>query len=284
MPFSKIFRDPLFHFLVIGLVLFVFSFWMGKQEEQSTTRIKITGSELDDISKEFRSANHRSPSNTELDDLIEARIREEIFFRQALDIGLAEDDGVVRRHLVEKLEFLIEGLVDAVEPTDQELEKFLLSNSDKFRSSATIKFEQIYFDLKKRGDNAERDARNLLVELVNGSADGSKARGDISLTLPRTAYSIEKVVANQFSPDFARVVFQLEQGKWHGPIPSVHGQHLVFIHEQRKGHLPELKEIHSKVREMFLADRYYKSLLEQYEIVVEQVEPVYPVKTKEAVR
>ena len=48
--------------------------------------------------------------------------------------------------------------------------------------------------------------------------------------LERTHVDAEmQAVSSQFGDRFSRQIFSLEAGKWHGPVPSSYGYHLVKI-------------------------------------------------------
>ena len=52
----------------------------------------------------------RPPTAKELKGLVDAYVREEVLYREALALGLDRDDTIIRRRLAQKLEFLTEDL------------------------------------------------------------------------------------------------------------------------------------------------------------------------------
>ena len=68
----------------------------------------------------------------------------------------------------------------------------------------------------------------------------------------------------------------LETGRWHGPVLSGYGVHLVYVHDRREFPLPTFDQVADRVREDWvdekrreLNDQYVASLLGRYEVVIE---------------
>ena len=53
----------------------------------------------------------RPPTREELEGLIRDRVREEVYYREALALGLDKDDMVIRRRLRQKMEFVTDDVV-----------------------------------------------------------------------------------------------------------------------------------------------------------------------------
>ena len=77
-------------------------------------------------------------------------------------IGLDRDDPIIRRRLRQKLEFLIEDVVDAVPPTDSALQNWLDAHADVYRTDPQVAFRQVYFRLDARGAAARSSPRTCL--------------------------------------------------------------------------------------------------------------------------
>src|ERR1700730_6974363 len=103
-------REPLLHFLLIGLLLFVAYRFVGPQlvKRQSPDRIELTEDDLRQIDAGFTAHWLRHPTGKEMGSLIEERIREEVLYREALALGLDKEDTIVKRRLAQKMEFLAE--------------------------------------------------------------------------------------------------------------------------------------------------------------------------------
>ena len=104
-------REPLVHFLAIGLLLFVAYYAVqGDRGTEDDLHIVVSESDIDWLKANFARTWSRQPAPSELEGLIEEYIREEVYYREALALGLEVDDMIIRRRLVQKIEFLSEDL------------------------------------------------------------------------------------------------------------------------------------------------------------------------------
>ncbi len=161
----KLVREPLVHFLLLGLGLFVLFGIVGDSDDAPTGRIEVSAARIAQLNEIFTRTWQRSPTEQELEGLIEDHIREEVYYREALAMGLDRDDTIVRRRLRQKLEFFTDDLVAAVDPTEEQLEAYLSEHADAFRVPAQLSFRQIYFNRDRRGKQATHDAESLLKRL-----------------------------------------------------------------------------------------------------------------------
>ena len=102
--------------------------------------------------------------------MIRARVREEVYYREALALGLDKDDAIVRRRLQQKIEFVSDDVAAQASPTDAELKAFLQAHPDKFRVEPQFTFRQVYLNPEKHGANLARDAAQLLATLNQAGA------------------------------------------------------------------------------------------------------------------
>ena len=85
----------------------------------------------------------------ELEGLINEYIRESILYREAIKLKLDKDDVIIRRRLAQKLEFITNDLIQAPEPTDEEIIVYFKNNKDKYKTPDLITLTHIYFDPDK---------------------------------------------------------------------------------------------------------------------------------------
>ena len=111
--------------------------------------------------------------------MIRDRVREEVYYREALALGLDKDDTIIRRRLQQKMEFVSDDVAAQAQPTDAELSAYLQAHPDSFRVEQRFTFRQVYLNPEKHGKNLARDAAQLLAQLnqAGGKADIS-ALGD----------------------------------------------------------------------------------------------------------
>jgi hypothetical protein len=273
----KILREPLFHFAALGLVLFlIYALASDLLSSGAGRRIEITESDIQLLAETWQRQWRRPPTEQELRGLIEARVREEILYREALAVGLDENDVVVRRRMVQKVELLSQDLALLADPTDQELQTFFQERQEEYRIPPSVSFSHVYFNVDQRGQKAEEDARRVLAEILAEKPPPRRApeRGDRFMLghdrNPRTMEEVER----EFGTRFAQGLFELEPG-WHGPIVSGFGLHLVYVRGRVEGRLPEYSEIrdrlvvdYNRMRSERAKEALYHNLASQYEVVI----------------
>ncbi len=277
---TKLHREPLVHFLVLGAGLFLLFSMVGDSDDAPPDRIVVSAGQVARLTEAFSRIWQRPPTEGELDGLIEDHIREEVYYREALAMGLDRDDTIVRRRLRQKLEFFTDDLVAAVDPTEEQLQAYLDEHGDAFRVPSRFSFQQIYFNQDRRGQQAMRDAESLVLRLNETSTEvDTVALGD-SLMLPSDYELISEVeVSHRLGRVFAAAVADLPVGRWSGPVESSFGLHLVLIRERQRGSVPALADIREGVerewrnlRREEANEAFYRGLRDRYEVSVEHPE------------
>lgn len=270
-------QEPLLHFLLIGAALFALFYLVADPETVSDNRIVISEADVDRMITLFERKSQRLPTQQELNGLVEAQIREEILYREALAMGLDQDDTIVRRRMAQKVEFMFNDLVDADDASDEDLQRFLSENPERFIESARTSFVHIYLNADRRGENADTDARQLLqsLHLEQEAIDPSTA-GDPFMLGYVFDDQDEDQVSRMFGSDFAKSLGKIKPGSWQGPVASGYGLHLVYIKDRTESRLPPLAEIRDSVLYELLTERrleanqaFYKTLRDRYDIIVE---------------
>ena len=269
-------REPLVHFLLIGAALFVFYDLTREQGSEAPNRIVLTGGQVEQLAAKFERTWLRPATETELANLIENYVREEVFYREALAMGLDQSDPVVRQRMRLKLEFILEDL-SSDEVTDDVLLGYLQEHPDTFRTEAQVSFQQLYLNPARRADlEAEADA--MLDSLNAGTAPESM--GDPTLVPREYTLATQGEIKRSLGEQFAGDVVELEPtGDWMGPVYSAYGGHLLKVSERVDARLPELAEIRALVEREYLAERRielkdlaYAKLREGYDVTIEPFE------------
>lgn len=273
----KLLREPLLHFMLLGFGLFLLHGWVGIAASASDTSIVITQGRIEQLKTGFSRMHQREPNDAELKSMIDDAIREEILYREAKALGLDQDDTIVRRRLSQKLQFVSEDVASVPEPTDAQLQAFLTTNPDRFRSETRYSLSHVYLDPQQHGQRMEADTQSLLAALrpLGGGGDASKL-GDAFLL----GYVFRDVKASEvvrlFGARFETALRTLPTGQWQGPVTSGYGAHLVFIDERDDDRVAELDQVRDEVRRAWLDEqrrqaneRLYADLRKRYDVLVE---------------
>jgi peptidyl-prolyl cis-trans isomerase C len=283
--FEQTLREPLVHFLVIGLALFGLYGWMNRgRTSNGNYQIVLTLDDLKQLDVSFVSQWHRQPTPVEFRGLVESFIRQEVLYREGLAMGLDKDDTIVKRRMAQKMEFLSEDVARAHEPTTRELKEWYGKNSPKFALPDRATFRHLFFGFDRRGQNAHVDAVSALAKLIGAPEDSTLARTLADPFMFQDYYGDRgpDQLAKEFGPTFAMSLYKLKPGMWQGPIESGYGWHLIWIESITPGRVPAFEEVEPDVKTAWLADqkaiewqKAYEKMRANYEVVAPQpaVEP-----------
>ena len=275
---KKILYEPLLHFLLLGAAIFVAYGLVSKRISDEPGKIVISQGQIASIVVGFTRTWQRPPTSEELEGLIRDRVREEVYCREALALGLDKDDIIICRRLRQKMEFVTDDVVARAQPTDDELNAYLQAHPDPFRVQRQCTFSQVYLNPEKHGENLARDTAQLLAQLnqAGGKADVS-ALGDSFLLEHTFAAAPGSEIAKQFGEKFAAQLDELAPGQWQGPVESGYGVHLVFVSERTEGRLPALAEVRDAVcrewvnaRRLEANEKLYEAMLKRYVVTIER--------------
>ena len=243
---NSILSNPLFHFLLLALLIYVIYGFFGVSKNSISERtIVVTPSTINWLEETWEKRWNRLPTEKEMEGLIDQYVRENILYQEALNMELDKDDVIIRRRLAQKFEFLTQDLIQVPEPSDQELVAFFKDNKNKYKSPDLITFHHIYFDPDKREDNTLSDAENSKIKLNKRDQPTEKLNqfGDNFMLQTYYPQKSEMEIAKYFGPQFAESVFDIEQGEWVGPVLSGYGTHLVYVDAINEAPYPEFEPI-----------------------------------------
>ena len=244
----RLVREPLVHFLGGALLIFAFFWATGADRDPADYAINIDETDIDRLAADWERNFRRAPSQQELDSLIDQEIAEEIYYREALRLGLDRNDAVIRRRLFTKMRFIDGENTENPAPTDAMLQQWMDKHPGKYSLSPLYDFEQIYL-----GRIGAAAASDIIDRLQRGGDPAAFAQ---SLSLPMARERVSRAeISRQFGDRFAEQVAALEPGGWSGPIASGFGLHAVMVTAKRPGQKARLDEVRQRVANDWHADR-----------------------------
>jgi hypothetical protein len=272
--------EPLFQFLAIGAAIFVaYAALNQRTDAPQEETIVVSAGQVAQIFEIFSRTWQRPPTPQELRGLIDAHIKEEVYYREGRKIGLDENDTILRRRLQQKMEFLMEPSAAELTPKDGELEAFFEANREAFRIPQQFALEQVYFSPERRGTAATAAAAEALERLRAGDVSDPAELGDPTMLPQRMALTPADRIELNFGGDFVAGLPDVPVGEWGGPVRSGFGLHLVKVNEKEEGRDPPLSEVVAVVtrewedkRRREIADRRYAEMRENYTVVLEMPE------------
>jgi PPIC-type PPIASE domain len=278
---KQLFREPLVHFLLLGAGLFMAFGLVGKRTSGESGKIVITQGQIEYLAAGYNRVHGRPASPEELEGLIRDYVREEVYCREALALGLDRDDPVIRNRLRLKMEFISDDVAAQAEPTDEQLRSYLKEHPDAFGIEPRFTFSQVYLNPERHRESLAHDAAQLLTRLnqTGDKADVSEL-GDPFLLEHKFVALAASEVAKQFGEMFAAKLGELPRDQWQGPVESGYGVHLVFVSETTEGHVPTLEEVRDAVRRewanarrLAANEKFYQDLLKRYTVTIERPQP-----------
>jgi len=274
-------REPLLQFLLVGLLLFVGYRWVSPRAgpHEQPGRIELTADDLRQIRIAWLAQGRPALTPEQMQSLVEARVREEILYREALALGLDEDDTIVKRRMAQKMEFLFEDVAALREPTSDELRAWFDKKAEHFTQPARATFRQLYFSPDRRGPRAREDAAGALAKIAGEPVDSPDATALADPFMFQDYYGDRSFddVAKTFGPRFAETLFQVSPGAWAGPIESGYGWHLVWVDSMSPARVPSFEEVEPDVRTGWVEDqraeireRAFEAMRARYEVVLPQ--------------
>jgi len=275
----KLLRDPLLHFLILGTLLFVvFTALNPPAETMAGNQIRVTQGDIDRLRQIFEKQRQYPPTEEELQGLIQAHLKEEVLYREALAMGLDQDDAIVRRRMAQKLEFLITDVTVPDEVDDAVLLAFYEKNAAGYMRAARLSFRHIYFNPDRRGERL-LDEANAALQTLQTTGAGLQApddMGDRSMLETQFHQKSTVEISRVFGSEFADGIATLTPGSWQGPIRSGYGLHLVLVYEREAADRHAFAEVRERVKNDYLFElrqsrneEVLDKLKSRYEIVVD---------------
>jgi len=260
----RVLKDPLVHFLLLGLSLFVlFDLVAGDGAAYDSKVINVDRDALLTFvqyrSRAFEpqaaAARLDSMPDEELERLVSDYVREEALHREAIALGMDKNDYIIKRRMIQSIEFITDGFVTAaVDVSNEDVAAYLEANRDDYYVSPLVTFTHVFFDGERHGaEELAAVATDKLVELNAERVRFSDAprHGDRFPFFVNYVERDPQFVASHFGAAMAEQVFALapDEATWYGPYESEYGLHLIMLTRKAEGRVPELAEIEARVRD-----------------------------------
>lgn len=271
-------REPFFHFIIIGALLFALYEWSGKGSyTEAGNDIQITATATNELRQQWLKQNGSEADKDTLDELVDSLVYQEVLLREAKRLGLDKNDIIVRRRLIQKMEFLSANLAQMQTPDEEALLAYYELNKEKYRVAEKRSFTHIYLSKEKRGERLIEDANALLAVLLEqGTRAGAPERGDNFILQYDYSDRNQQQLAQVFGAEFAQALFNAKTEQWQGPILSEYGAHLVYIEQASESYFPEFAKIRTRVLDdtmkqqlNYLKDKNYDEMRSRYQINVD---------------
>ncbi len=287
---SKLFKEPLVQFLIGGLLLYLAltTIKISPSSEENPLTITINDEKLLTYlqfqNKAFNPQLAHEILNS-LDEegrkrLISEYIRDEVMVRGATALGLDNNDEIIRRRLIQKMDYIVQGFIATdTKITEEEVETHFQNNQDDYMLDAEATFTHIYFSAQKIGiEAATLEAESLLPKLNKDSVlfENSGKYGQRFHFLKNYVNRSQQMITDHFGEDMSEAIFSsTPSSTWIGPFISEYGAHLVLVKNIELARSPDLKNVAGRV----LSDVRRKKHDEARSLAIKQLTTKYTIKT-----
>jgi len=265
----RLLREPLLHFLVIGALLFALYTAVSGPPPTPVNRIVVSPERVEQLAAGYQAVWRHAPTDDELRALVDNYVREEVYYREALALGLDRDDPVIRRRLQQKMEFLTDTGTDKLQPVAGELEAWYAANAERFKDVPRLAITQVFL-----GQEPGADRIATAQAALRSTADIDPLALSVrSLLPPRMKLSTPDAVDAVFGAGFFDQLRSLPAGTWSEPVYSGYGTHLVRVDDSQPARLLTLEDVHDAVLREWtfekageLHEQVYQRLREGYTV------------------
>ena len=263
----RLLKEPLVHFLLAGAMVF----WAlsGRPPDLGERRIVVDQVVVGALAQRYFDSFHRMPSPDEIDGLIRDYVADQVYYREALRLGLDQGDEVVVRRMRRKLETIAVADTESAEPSDAALQAMIDKDPAHYSSDPQTTLDQIYLGADTPQNRALADAR--LAQLRRGQAVSG-----VPAPLPaHLAKAAAGDISGQFGDEFTLAIRTLPLGQWQGPVASGLGLHLVRVTARDAPVRPTLAAVRQRVTNDWRAaaiqnaqGQAYADMLKGYDVVI----------------
>lgn len=256
--FAALLREPLVHFVVAGAL--VYALLAGRPPDLGERRVVVNEAVVGQLVDRWTQTYHRAPSPSELDGLIAEYVRDQVYYREALRLGLDKDDEVVVRRMRNKMVALATSTAEAANPSDAQLQAWLDRDPARYAPEPRFGFEQIY--LGANDPAGRKAARASLTEIQRGADPQSFGKPVPIPTSYRDTPASE--VSALMGDEFTAALRTLPLDRWSGPVVSGFGLHLVKVAERTAPAKPTLTQVRQRVENDWRSDALHRAEEEDY--------------------
>ncbi len=286
----QVLKDPLVHFLLAGFILFIIFNIVSPKGTSINPKMVVVDRDvlltfIQNRSKVFELKIAESKLNA-MDEnqrktLIDDYIREEVLYREALALGLNNNDYVVRRRLIQGIEFITEGVIEKnIKIDDSLLEEYFNQNKDAYYVEPFVTLTHVFFDVKK---HSEKEIIKLIAQKKEELNKSKTVFSDAVKHGDRFLYHVNYVertydfIQSHFGNEMAGQIFSLKPSQidWYGPFESAYGSHLVMLTKKQEGRYPSFSEIKDRLETDYLysqkkikQDEAIKRIIDSYEVEI----------------
>jgi peptidyl-prolyl cis-trans isomerase C len=267
-------REPLVRFLCVGALIFLVANIVQHGRESAGRRILVDAQVEQRLIAVNEAQYGVAPTPRQLATLEDNYVAEEMLYREALQMGLDREDEIIRRRLIQKMQFLQHDMASASAPPRTALRAYYESHPARFLSPESVSFQQLFFSADRggsaaalaRAEHAGGRARDEQVSVASSRRDqrGGELRSDRREDLRSDEFPIsipgEPLTRDQatgiFGPTpIVDALFAVPENQWSAPVRSAYGWHVLRVSRRQSPSRLPFDEVEAQVRGDFLTEQ-----------------------------
>jgi PPIC-type PPIASE domain len=237
-------REPLVHFVLLGALIFGADAVLHPPPKDDKV-ITVTKAMRQSFIDNFDEDKSRTPSDAEMEKMIESWVASEILYREGKALGVDRGDDMIRDRVAFKLQLLIFDQIRVPQPTEDQLRTWFADNHGRFDEQ-----ERVGFYLTPPTD--EMTAQRQLAD-IEGQHESEDLQKQTRAILGRPVASL----AASFGESFRDALLSLPQGQWK-VLQSRDGWHVVRLDSRRAAVLAGLDSVRDEAVRLWLTDETRK--------------------------
>jgi hypothetical protein len=210
-------REPLFHFIVLGAVLFGIDHMLATRDEDPHTIVIDAQVDAQAI-KVFKDARGKEPTDEELYALRKVWLDNEVLYREGISLGLDKGDNAIRERVIFKALSMVDAGVKLPVFDENILKTWFESRREKYDDPARFDFEEAIV----KGERTDSAARAFAQSLNAG------APGEIEADLRVFTARPQSNIVQSYGADFATALAAATPGEWQA-LPSSGGMRVIRL-------------------------------------------------------
>jgi peptidyl-prolyl cis-trans isomerase C len=259
---NRFWREPLVHFLVVGLLVFAVYEVVRRDQAIDPGVIQVDAEQiLFYVQHRYRLPGREAArewlqgrSSEAVQSIVDEYVLEEALFREAKALNLDRDDYSGRRRLIGQLEYLNRAFIGAGIVLDEpQLRAYYDANKERYTVPAAITFAHVFFSTDQHGEEEAGHLAREQMPILNDGSVGFNDTGSFGDRFLYHRYYADRdfdVIASHFGSDMSDALrtTTADTDRWIGPFKSVYGYHVVMVARRSDQRVPAFEETIDRVR------------------------------------
>ena len=219
-----------------------------------------------DVNSLVRSLNPQSAAQFQSEEgqkqLLDELINQELFYLDALDNKMDEDENYLKELERVKVTFLKQFAIGQVlgnlKITNEEVENYFKENAAQFISPKQIQASHILVE-------KQEDAENIIKELNDGLSFEEAAKKYSICPSKEKDGDLGFFSKGQMVPEFEKAAFNMEHNIISKPVKSQFGYHIIKVTGEKNEKAMTLEEVKPEIEKQLLGQKQQKVYLENIE-------------------